>query len=31
MRSQGVKETVSYSNELCPCASGEKFKKCCGA
>lgn len=31
-RSQKVKETEKkvYPNDLCPCGSGKKYKKCCG-
>ena len=25
-----VKETKIYPNDLCPCGSGKKYKKCCG-
>ena len=26
-----VKETKIYPNDPCPCGSGKKYKKCCGA
>lgn len=25
-----VKEKKVYPNDLCPCGSGKKYKKCCG-
>jgi uncharacterized protein YecA (UPF0149 family) len=26
-----VKEPVPFRNDPCPCGSGKKYKKCCGA